>query len=31
LVKKENQALLDQALAGLAETAGWVETFGSRR
>lgn len=28
LVKKENQALLDQALAALAQTAGWRETFG---
>ncbi|HTQ79494.1 MAG TPA: uracil-DNA glycosylase family protein [Thermoanaerobaculia bacterium] len=30
LIRKENQALLDQALQGLAETAGWVETFGGR-
>ncbi|HZF12014.1 MAG TPA: uracil-DNA glycosylase family protein [Thermoanaerobaculia bacterium] len=30
LTKKENQALLDLALVGLAETPGWVETFGRR-
>ena len=30
LVKKENQALLDQGLEALADTAGWVETFGRR-
>ena len=28
LVKKQNQALLDQALAALAATRGWRETFG---
>jgi uracil-DNA glycosylase len=31
LVRPENQALLDRALAGLAATAGWRETFGSLR
>jgi uracil-DNA glycosylase len=30
LVKKENQELLDRGLQGLAETAGWMETFGRR-
>jgi uracil-DNA glycosylase len=30
LVKKENQTLLDQGLEALADTAGWVETFGRR-
>jgi len=28
LVRPENQALLDRALAGLAATRGWQETFG---
>jgi uracil-DNA glycosylase len=30
LVKKENQERLDRALAALARTRGWVETFGER-
>lgn len=30
LVKKENQALLDRGLEALADTAGWLETFGRR-
>lgn len=30
LIRKENQALLDRALAQLAETAGWRATFGER-
>jgi uracil-DNA glycosylase len=30
LIRKENQALLERALAGLAETAGWRATFGER-